>query len=196
MTVEGILEIIERDIIFYDQSGGGVTFSGGEPLEQLDFLDACLAACRERSIATAVDTSGYCTPDDLISIEDDVTLFLYDLKTVDDACHRSVTGVSNESILENLRGLDSRGRPFVVRIPVIPGVNDDDEQIDATIDFLTALQSNPEVHLLPYHRLGVSKARTLRTTARSVRSYCFDSDRFDAIYRTFSRRGIKVKTGG
>ena len=196
MTVDDILETVEKDTIFYDESGGGITFSGGEPLTQIEFLRSCLMACRERSISTVVDTSGYCTSDMLEEIEKYVQLFLYDLKTVDDDIHRSYMGVSNRVILENLKALDSRGRSLIVRIPIIPGVNDDEAQIDGSLELLESLSSLQEVHLLPYHRLGVSKAKRLRTKQRSIASYCFEPERFDTIYQRFVREGFTVKTGG
>ena len=120
---------IEREIPFYDESGGGVTFSGGEPLMQPRFLSALLKACRKQEIHTVVDTSGFANWNVFEQIRGDVDLFLYDLKHMDSIRHREVTGVPNEVILENLRRLSAVGAKCIVRIPLIPGINDDEKNL-------------------------------------------------------------------
>jgi pyruvate formate lyase activating enzyme len=161
MTVAQVIAEIERDIPFYDESGGGATFSGGEPLMQQDFLLALLRACREREIHTAVDTCGFSTWEVLDTIREHVDLFLYDLKLMDRAKHRAFTGVSNELILSNLQALSRQGHAIVLRVPLIPGVNDDDENIRQTGAFTAALPHLKRVDILPYHRAGVEKYHRL-----------------------------------
>ena len=161
MTVAQVMAEIERDIPFYDESGGGATFSGGEPLMQRDFLLALLRTCREQEIHTAVDTCGFSTWETLDTIREHVNLFLYDLKLMDPAKHRAFTGVSNESILCNLQALSRWGHAIVLRVPLIPGVNDDDENIRQTGAFAAALPHLERVDILPYHRAGIEKYHRL-----------------------------------
>lgn len=157
MTVEQVLAEVERDRTFYEQSGGGVTFTGGEPLAQPRFLLDLLAACRTRGLHTAVDTSGFAPWALLDEIRLLVDLFLYDLKLMDDARHIAWTGVSNADILANLRRLVEAGQEILVRIPLIPGVNDDEENLGAAGAFLAGLPLPPPVELLAYHNIAEAK---------------------------------------
>ncbi len=157
VSVEEMMTEIERDIPFYDESGGGVTFSGGEPLLQLAFLLELLRACEARGIHTALDTCGYVPWESLDSVREKVDLFLYDLKLLDDERHRETTGVSNKLILDNLRALSERGERIILRVVIIPGVNDDEEHIRRLAAFATALPRLERVDVLPYHRAGVDK---------------------------------------
>jgi pyruvate formate lyase activating enzyme len=161
MTVAQVMAEIERDIPFYDESGGGVTFSGGEPLMQQDFLLALLRACRQQEIHTAMDTCGFSTWKALDTIREHVNLFLYDLKLMDPARHQTFTGVSNESILSNLQALSRHGHAIVLRVPLIPGVNDDDENVRQTGAFAADLPHLERVDILPYHRAGIDKYHRL-----------------------------------
>ena len=124
MTAAQILARIERDVVFFDESGGGVTFTGGEPLGQPELLEALLRGCRERRIHTAIETCGAAPRDTLLRSAALADLVLYDVKLVDDARHRQYTGAGNRNILENLRALVAARPHVVVRIPVVPGVND------------------------------------------------------------------------
>jgi pyruvate formate lyase activating enzyme len=157
MTVEQVLAEIERDRIFYEQSGGGVTFTGGEPLFQPRFLLDLISACRTRGLHTAVDTSGFAPWPVLDEIRPLVDIFLYDLKLMDDARHREWTGVSNAGILSNLRRLSEAGSRIQVRIPLIPGINDDEENLRAMGAFLASLLQVPPVELLAYHNIAEAK---------------------------------------
>ncbi len=156
-TVAAVLAEIARDAPFYDQSGGGVTFSGGEPLAQPDFLLALLQACRARELHTAVDTSGFAPAALLERLRPQVDLFLYDLKLMDDERHRQATGVSNRLILDNLRRLVEKGTRIIVRLPLIPHLNDDPANLTQLADFLAGLPLPPPVELLPYHSAGNDK---------------------------------------
>lgn len=152
ITVGELISVLERDEVLYDRSQGGVTFSGGEPLFQPDFLFSALQACKERRIHTAVDTSGYAAPEVLTKIALLVDLFLFDLKPMDEEEHRRYTGVSNRIIHENLRALVRLGRPVVVRVPLIPGITDTERNIQALAGFLRELRHGIQgVDLLPYH---------------------------------------------
>jgi len=164
-----LLSEIDRDVLFYDQSGGGVTLSGGEPLAQAEFSLEILTACRARRIHTVVDTSGY-GPTEVVEAFAKLTdLFLYDLKVMDSARHEAETGVANDQILTNARLLDALGARMWVRVPLIPGVNDDVENLAAIGRFVRGLSSVEAVQVLPYHRAGEAKLERLgRTTALPI----------------------------
>jgi pyruvate formate lyase activating enzyme len=157
MTVAELVPEIERDRAFYDESGGGVTISGGEPLAQPDFLLALLQACREREIHTALDTCGYAPWETLDRVRPFVDLFLYDLKLMDGARHREFTGAGNERILDNLHRLSALGYDIVLRVPVIPGINDDGENLRQIAAFAAGLPGRHPLDLLPYHRAAADK---------------------------------------
>jgi len=157
VTVDELMGEIRRDTVFYDQSGGGVTFSGGEPLSQPGFLLECLARCKQEDISTAVDTSGYCSPDVLMASAQYADIFLYDLKLMDSARHLQYTGVDNDVILSNLKALATAHPGVHVRIPLIPGVNDDEENLNQTGKFLARAGRINSVTVLPYHKSGVGK---------------------------------------
>jgi pyruvate formate lyase activating enzyme len=161
ITVEELVAEVERDIPFYDQSGGGVTFTGGEPMYQLEFLHEALRACKEKGMHTVVDTSGYAAWEEFEQVRSWVDLFLYDLKIMDETRHIKYTGASNRIILDNLRGLIHAGAHVIVRIPVIPGINDDEENIDRTLAFLASLPSEVDIELLPYHTISVAKYQAM-----------------------------------
>ena len=152
-----MLAEIERDVAFYDESGGGVTLTGGEPLAQHAFTLALLQACKAREIHTALDTCGFASWNVLDQVRPYVDLFLYDLKLVDDARHREVTGAPVGPILANLRALSERGHAIRLRVPVIPGVNDDDESIRQIAAFAASLPHLQGIDLLPYHTTAADK---------------------------------------
>lgn len=161
MTVTQVMAQIEREVPFYDESGGGVTFSGGEPLLQPGFLSALLQACRRQEIHTAVDTSGFANWNVFKQICKDVDLFLYDLKHMDSLRHREVTGVPNELILENLRHLSAAGAKCIVRIPLIPAINDDEKNLIESGTFLASLPRLEGVEIMGYHDIAQTKYEAL-----------------------------------
>jgi len=195
MTVEEVMDEIKKDIPFYEESSGGVTFSGGEPLLQKDFLISLLEFCKEKGINTAIETCGYSSWEVLSNVSRLTDLFLFDLKIMDEESHRKFTGVSNNIILENLRKLSSVHKKIIVRIPVIPGVNDNIENINKTADFILSLGIK-EAHLLPFHSAGIEKYRRLR------REYKFTIDDFQRkdglslFSNIFKEKKINVKIGG
>jgi pyruvate formate lyase activating enzyme len=192
MTVSGVLREIERDLVFFDESGGGGTFSGGEPLHQADFLDALLTACRERRIHTVLDTCGFAHRDVFVRIASKADLVLYDLKSTNLEKHRTYTGVSNQIILENLEALTKTGRPVVLRLPIIPGINDSDEEVAEAVALLTRLGIR-RVDLLPYHHLGLEKYRRLGLVYQMHELAPPPSTRMAQIAKEFDRAGIQVR---
>lgn len=155
-----LLVEIEKDRVFYEQSGGGVTFSGGEPLMQLDALIELLEACKIKGRHTALDTCGYSSWTAIEKIAPLVDLFLYDLKMISDKDHKQFTGVSNASILQNLKNLSARGARIWLRLPIIPTINDSEDAIHAIGSLLKSL-SIEAVHLLPYHNYATGKYQRL-----------------------------------
>lgn len=168
MTVDEVMLEILKDQLFYDESGGGVTFSGGEPLQQPAFLQALLASCCQHGMHTVVDTSGYAPWPVVEKIAPLVDLFLYDVKLLLDERHLRYVGTSNKLMLHNLQRLVKISH-VQVRIPIIPGVNDDETNLQATADFLKPLPLQG-IKLLAYHNYGVPKY------ARLGKVYRLDAD--------------------
>jgi len=157
MSVGEVMDEIRRDRVFYASSGGGVTFTGGEPTMQFDFLLALCKAAKAEGIPVAVDTCGFAPRERFAALAPSVDLFLYDLKCMDSARHEKLTGVPNELILENLRALDAAGAKTWIRCPVVPGLNDADADLLAIRDFVAGLCHVERVDVLPYHPIGLEK---------------------------------------
>jgi pyruvate formate lyase activating enzyme len=196
MTPSELLGEIERDAKFYGNSGGGVTFSGGEPLEQSDFLIETAGLCREHGIHTAVETCGAVSWRIMQQVLSVVDLFLYDIKMIDPGKHERCTGVSNRIILQNFRRLVDRGKETIVRFPVIPGYTDTDENVEALIEFLKKYAPGIPVHLLPYHRLGMSKYSRLNMQYRLRSVLPPDAERMRCIGDALEGAGFTVTIGG
>ena len=185
-----------RDRIFFDQSGGGVTFSGGEPLLQMPFLLEALARLQAEGVHTALDTSGFAPWGDLEAASRLASLVLYDLKVMDDDRHRAATGRSNRIILENLRALAGLHGDIWIRVPVVPGINDDLENLEAAAAFLEPLPGIRRVELLPYHATGEAKF------ARLGQAYALPglapptTQRLEALAAVFRARGLATTFGG
>jgi pyruvate formate lyase activating enzyme len=159
ISVADLVAKIEREREFFEQSGGGVTFTGGEPLSQGEFLLACLRALRDRCIHTAVDTCGYAKKELILEVAKSTDLFLFDLKIMDEAAHRKYTGSPVTGILENLRAVDASGTETWIRLPLVPGINDDDANIEAIGKFIASLENTRRIYILPFHKLGSHKYR-------------------------------------
>jgi len=157
MSVSEVFEQVKQDKCFYWRSNGGVTLGGGEVTAWAEFARDLLQKCRDDQIATAIETCGYAPWKKLEMLVPVTELFLYDLKTMDDEKHRKYTGVSNRRILGNLLRLSLLTDQIVVRVPVVPGINDSEKDIEEIARFVKKISVSMEVHLLPYHRLGQSK---------------------------------------
>ena len=187
---------IVKDIIFYDESGGGVTVSGGEPLMQPEFVMELLARCRERDIHSAIDTSGFAESSAVEEAASLANLFLYDLKHMDSQKHKQFTGVDNSRILDNLILLEKRNTPVIIRIPVIPGFNDTAEEMSDMADFLKSFRMIQRIEMLPYHSGGVSKAQRLGKDRR-ILSLRRPGDRIcSELAERFQPCKFPVTTGG
>jgi pyruvate formate lyase activating enzyme len=195
VSVAEVMAEIEKDRIFYEQSWGGVTFSGGEPLAQPDFLAELLAACRKKGFHTTVDTCGYAPEEALDRAADQADLFLYDLKIMDENKHDDLTGQPNSVILKNLKRLARRGKKVIVRLPLIPGINDDDQNIRATTTFLNDLKGISEISLLPYHKLGLEKRKSLEKKRPAEVFSPPATDRLEKIKADLESAGFSVRLG-
>ncbi|MFK5856941.1 MAG: glycyl-radical enzyme activating protein [Bacteroidota bacterium] len=156
-SVDEVMENIKRDLVFFEESGGGVTFSGGEPLMQSDFVMEILYECRKLDIHTCIDTTGNIASDNLIQVASLTNLFLYDLKLMDDNQHIKYTGVSNKLVLDNLKMLDEMGKDIWIRFPLIPRINDDETNVLMMLDFMSKLKNSHPISILPYHKIGSHK---------------------------------------
>jgi pyruvate formate lyase activating enzyme len=157
MSVEEVYQEVIRDTLFYRNSGGGVTAGGGEPLFQADFVAELFKRCQDAGIHTCMDSCGYATPSAWKKVLPYTNLVLFDMKLKDTSAHRRVIGKSNGKILSNLKLVAEAGVPVIVRIPVIPGINDSEENIADTARYVAGINGLREVNLLPYHRFGEGK---------------------------------------
>jgi len=196
VTADEVIAIAARDRVFYEESGGGVTFSGGEPLVQADFLRAMLSACRDQSLNTAVDTSCHCKWNVLETIVPLTALFLCDIKHMDSAAHQEMTGSGNERILENIQALADSGAEINIRFPVIPGFNDDEANIEALGNFVSCLGKVEKIDLLPYNENGLSKSRRFDVPIQPFEGHNPGENRMKTISDRLSQKGLKVTCGG
>ncbi|QHI71560.1 choline TMA-lyase-activating enzyme [Aminipila terrae] len=163
-TISELLEIILEDKTFYEVSGGGVTLGGGEVTMQTEAATSLLQACKQEGINTAIETCGYTKLENILKIAEFTDLFLYDIKQMNSDKHFELTGVRNEQILTNLKELLHRRYNVQVRMPMLKGINDSEEEISQVIEFLMPYRDQKNfkgIDLLPYHKLGVNKYNQL-----------------------------------
>lgn len=196
-TVENIMKMIERETVFMDQSEGGVTFSGGEPLRQSEFLIELLDACGRNGIHRTVDTSGFANTETLLEVAKRTDHFLYDLKMMNSEKHKKYTRVPNEKILSNLKILAETGASINIRIPFIKGVNSDNENMEKTAIFIAGLSGEKKiVNLLPYHNIMTKKYQKLGGDYQQDElSEPTMEDKKTAL-AIFEKHGIKAIIGG
>ena len=191
ITVDEILLEILKDRIFFEESSGGVTFSGGEPLFQIDFLQALLKKCKKEGLHTAVDTAGCTDYNNFEKIIDYVDLFLYDLKLIDEKKHIKYTGQSNLQILENLKLLSKNKKPIIIRLPIIPSINDSEEELEKIADFIRELEVI-RVELLNYHTIGEEKYKRLNKINRMENIQPLPKNRLIEIKQFLEKFGLEV----
>jgi pyruvate formate lyase activating enzyme len=204
MTVTEVLSEVSRDRLVYEESGGGVTISGGEPLAQPVFLRELLAGCRRLGIPAAIDTCGYAPREDLLEAAALADLVLYDLKGLDEARHLDRTGVSLRPILENLKALAAIHPRVHLRIPLIPGYNDDPSELEGMAQYAEELRGPSAgasrgiraVSLLPYHRLGEDKRTRLGRVERTRDTMPPTPAQVAAAASIFRSHGFEVLIGG
>lgn len=196
-TVDNILKEIEKERIVIDQSGGGVTFSGGEPLQHLPFLIKLLDACGKRGFHRAVDTTGFTDTKNLLEVAKRTDLFLYDLKHMDPDKHKKFTGVSNDLILNNLQELAKTGANINIRIPFIGGVNTDEENVERSAAFIAALAGEKKlVNLLPYHNIAAHKYKKLGKEYDQTELVEPTQEEISRAVEIFLRHGLEIVIGG
>jgi len=196
MSVAEVMAEVVKDVIFCDQSGGGATFSGGEPLMQGDFLLALLNRCRAEGIHTAVDTTCHARGDLVRRVAEAADLFLCDVKHMDSLTHERYTGVPNKLILANLKMLAEAGKKVVVRIPIVPGFNDDPANIENTARFAQSLPTVKRVDILPYNRGGLEKSVRLAAGSDLMEGQSPTDEQMAEIARTLRGYGFEVTIGG
>jgi pyruvate formate lyase activating enzyme len=187
-----IMEEIDKDAVFYRESGGGVTFSGGEPLLQVDSLVELLALCRMKGFHTAIDTSGHAEPAAVRKVMDLADLWLFDLKIMDDARHIEFTGVSNELALRNLELLSNAGKNIVIRFPLIPGITDDEENLESIAGVMKVIKLN-RADILPYHSIASEKYKRMGKLNLLENLKEPDKERINDVNLYFAARGFEVE---
>ncbi len=191
-----LLAELERDRVFYEESGGGVTFSGGEPLAQPEFLIEALELCGQADLHRAVDTTGHAEPELFAAVAERAELILFDLKLMDEQRHRRFTGSSNRQLLSNLDTLESMGRSLEVRVPVIPGVNDDAENMRATAARLSGMLNLSGVTLLPFHAGSRDKHARFGMDWNLPGDMKASPERLETLATILREAGLPVTIGG
>lgn len=195
-TAEEVIREVEKEILFYEESGGGMTLSGGEPLLQGAFAVSLLKGAKHLSIHTALDTTGYAPRKTLAAALPYTDLFLFDLKLMDEAAHRQYTGVSNAPILENLTWLAQNNARVSIRCPMIPGITDTNENLTAMTEFLNRLAVFRHIDLLPFHRIGDGKYKLLSMENQTADIPDADAAHLKAVATRLTKAGFTVTIGG
>jgi pyruvate formate lyase activating enzyme len=195
-TVADLVAEVERDRAVHETSGGGVTFSGGEPLAQPEFLLACLDACRRAGIRTAVDTCGVAPCDVVLAVAARTDLVLWDVKHTDEARHRALVGAPLAPVLANLAAVAATGVPIWLRVPVVPGLNDDEENLRAVAALAAATPHVERISLLPYHRTGTGKLARLGRSDALAGVAAPGSGAMHEAAALLASTGIETRIGG
>lgn len=194
--ISELLEVVEQDWMFYENSGGGVTVGGGEPMMQHEAVANLLLACKHKGINTAMETAGYAKPEVVSALAEVVDLFLFDIKHMNPEKHYELTGVRNEMILSNLQWLLENGYNVNIRMPLLKGYNDDDAEMHAVGKFLSAHSGRKNfkgVDLLPYHKMGVSKYAQLDMEYAITDNPVLDDDDMRRMEDILKSYGLNVK---
>jgi pyruvate formate lyase activating enzyme len=196
MSVAEVMNEINKDVVFYDESAGGVTFSGGEPLMQPEFLLNLLLACKQAGIHTTIDTCGYADQSVVEKMLAYTDLFLFDLKLIDDKDHQKYTGVPNQKVYENLNLILKAEKEIHIRIPVIPGITDKMNNINNMIAYLKTLSGIDKINLLPYHKIGVHKYERLGMVFKPGDVEAPSDGKMRSLKEQFTAAGFEVSIGG
>jgi len=196
ITTQELFNIIQGDKIFFEESEGGVTFSGGEPLMQTDFLHEILTFCKKSSIHTCVDTTGFASLEKIKKVAELADCFLYDIKLIDNFLHQKFTGVHVNGIIDNLKWLDENNKNVILRFPVIPGITDTKKNISELILFLKSLRNINQIDLLPYHNISNRKYKRFKMENRMNDTKPLSDKDMQALRSEFESTGFKVGIGG
>ncbi|MDA3884972.1 MAG: glycyl-radical enzyme activating protein [Candidatus Delongbacteria bacterium] len=195
ITVEELFSEIEKDKGYYETSNGGVTFSGGEPLMQSEFIYEILKKCKVNGIHTAIDTCGFANLDNFEKMSELVDLYLYDLKFIDNALHKKYTGTSNEKIFSNLKYLSEKNKRIFIRFPLIPGITDTKKNITEVVVYLKGINFE-QINLLSYHGYAKNKYIKLGIKAEIDELETISEERLEGIKQKFISAGFKTVIGG
>ncbi|MEF8832235.1 MAG: glycyl-radical enzyme activating protein, partial [Candidatus Thermoplasmatota archaeon] len=196
MTMEEVINEIERSTIYHDTSDGGVTLSGGEPFQQFEFMKELIEKCSEKDIHVTVDTCGHVDSEKFNSVNDKIDLFLFDFKIMDNELHQKYTGVTNDEILENLESaLKEDDDKVIIRFPIIPGITDTEENISSILKFLSPFKGVKRIDLLPYHEVK-EKYNRLGKEYKIKEMKSLSREKIEKIKRRFESEGYLVKEGG
>lgn len=187
---------VKKDSLFFEEGKGGVTFSGGEPLMQSDFLLELLKLCREEEFHTCVDTSGMADWQQFEKVKDYVSLFLFDLKIIDEENHKKYTGVSNKQIITNLEKLTASGSKVRIRIPLIPGITDTEQNIESINSFIKPLGNITGVDVLPFNSIYEGKYQKMNKENKIGKKQKQTTDELNKIVEIFKASGFDVSVGG
>lgn len=197
ITVDELLVELKKEWVFMDESGGGVTFSGGEPFMQASFLKKALQACGQEGMHTIVDTSGYASLEVVKQVAEHTNLFLFDLKLMNDELHQQFTGVSNQTILQNLEWLLHAGQQVRIRVPLVPGITATDENLSEIIGYLSPIEPLIEgIDLLPYHTTAAHKYVRFGMEHKTAHIKALSDLEIERIKSLFEKEGLKVEVGG
>jgi pyruvate formate lyase activating enzyme len=196
MTAKEVMDHIEKDILFYEESGGGVTLSGGEPLMQPGFTAALLEACKTKGIHTALDTCGFAEAEVIQKVLPFTDIFLYDLKIADEKQHEIYTGVSNRPILDNLKLISQSGKSVIIRIPLVPGTTDNPQNLYQLRSIIEATKGVCRIDILPFHTGGIQKYQRLGKTNSLTAKMMYDMSKALEIRDFFKDSAPVVSIGG
>jgi pyruvate formate lyase activating enzyme len=196
ITVKEVFTEIQKDSVYYKHSNGGITLSGGEALSQPEFATELLKACKNAGYNTSIETTSFASLESINKVLEYVDLVLLDIKVMNSKLHKVYTGQSNDLILNNIKHIVDTGKEVIIRIPLIPSVNDTDENISKTINFIKELQLIKEVHILPYHRLGINKYDYLGYDYLLKHKLTPEEEHIESIKDMFEKEGFICKIGG
>ena len=198
LTVEEVLAEVMKDALCFENSGGGLTLSGGEPMAQAEFSADLLRSYKreEKGLHTVMETCGVAEWASFQRLAEDVDLFLYDIKHMDPVEHLRLTGLDNRLILDNASALAQMGRALVIRLPLIPGMNDSEANLAATAEFVRRLPGVNRIDILPYHRLGEPKYRRLGLPYALTGMPSLGDERAESAQTFLQQFGLEVRIGG
>jgi len=196
ISSEELFKIISGDKIFFEESDGGVTFSGGEPLMQTDFLYEIARLCKENNIRTCLDTTGFASENTIQKIASVIDCFLFDIKIIDNKLHKKYTGVPVDVILKNLQWLDASHKNVLLRFPVIPGITNTKENLREIKKFIATLKNTHHIDLLPFHTISKSKYKRFNKEYKMGDTPTPSDDEMKQLKKEFETIGFTVSIGG
>ncbi len=196
IAVNELFKIISGDQVFFEESGGGVTFSGGEPLMQADFLYEIAKLCKQNNIHTCIDTTGYASEKTIKKITEVIDVFLYDIKLIDNELHKKYTGAPVTGIIRNLKCLDQNKKNVVLRFPVIPGITNTEKNLSEIKSFIKSLKNINQIDILPYHNISNGKYERFKKENKMSSAQALPDKDMNILKAEFESIGFNVSIGG